>query len=44
MDIARVDLGMIDGTQGMEDYINKIKNNSYEQFLKNKLEYNSSSQ
>ena len=43
MDIARVNLGMIDGTQGMEDYIDKIKNNSYEEFLKYKLEYNNQS-
>ena len=40
MDIARVNLGMIDGTQGMEDYIDKIKNNNYGEFLKYKLEYN----
>ena len=38
MDIARVNLGMIDGTQEKENYINKIKNDSYEQFLKGKLE------
>ena len=43
MDIARVNLGMIDGTQGMEDYIDKIKNNNYGEFLKYKLEYNNNS-
>jgi len=31
LDIARVNLGMIDGTQDMESYINKIKNETYEQ-------------
>ena len=39
LDIARVNLGMIDGTQGIEDYVKKIKNDTYEQFLKTKLEY-----
>ena len=29
LDIARVNLGMIDGTQDMESYINKIKNKTY---------------
>ena len=43
MDIARVNLGMIEGTQGMEDYIDKIKNNNYGEFLKYKLEYNNNS-
>ena len=43
MDIARVNLGMIKGTEGMEDYINLIKNNDYDKFLKDKLEYKQSS-
>ena len=43
MDIARVNLGMIEGTQGIEDYIDKIKNNNYGEFLKYKLEYNNNS-
>ena len=43
MDIARVNLGMIKGTEGMEEYINQIKNNDYDKFLKDKLEYKQSS-
>ena len=44
LDIARVNLGMIDGTQDMDSYINKIKGESYEQFLKTKLEYSQQNQ
>jgi len=44
LDIARVNLGMIDGTQDMESYINKIKGESYEQFLKTKIEYSQQNQ
>lgn len=39
LDIARVNLGMIDGKQGEKDYIKKINSETYEQFLKSKLEY-----
>jgi hypothetical protein len=44
LDIARVNLGMIDGTQDMDSYINKIKGESYEQFLKTKIEYSQQNQ
>jgi hypothetical protein len=44
LDIARVNLGMIDGTQDMESYINKIKSETYEQFLKTKIEYSQQNQ
>ena len=43
MDIARVNLGMIKGTESIEDYINLIKQNDYDKFLKDKLEYKQSS-
>ena len=44
LNIARVNLGMIDGTQDMESYINKIKSETYEQFLKTKIEYSQQNQ
>lgn len=39
MDIARVNLGMIKGTQGMKDFITKMTSDDYDQFLKWKLLY-----
>ena len=38
LNIARVNFGMIDGTQDMESYINKIKSETYDRFLKTKIE------
>jgi tetratricopeptide (TPR) repeat protein len=39
LDIARVNLGMIRGTQGMPDYINLIKKSAFPDMLKMKLKY-----
>lgn len=39
LDLARVNLGMIKGTQGLGDLIKLSKNCSYQDFLKMKLKY-----
>ncbi len=39
LDIARVNLGMIKGSQGMSEYIKLINNSQYSDFLKMKLKY-----
>lgn len=39
LDIARVNLGMIRGTQGISDYIKTIQSTDYQGFLKMKLKY-----
>jgi len=39
LDIARVNLGMIRGSQGMNDYIKLINNTEFSDFLKMKLKY-----
>lgn len=39
LDIARVNLGMIRGTQGMAEYIKTSTNTNYQGFLKMKLKY-----
>jgi tetratricopeptide (TPR) repeat protein len=39
LDLARVNLGMIRGTQGLNDLIKLSKNSSYQDFLKMKLKY-----
>ena len=39
LDIARVNLGMIRGSQGMNEYIKLINNTEYSDFLKMKLKY-----
>ena len=39
LDIASVNLGMIRGSQAMNDYIKLINNSEYEDFLKLKLKY-----
>lgn len=39
LDIARVNLGMIIGTQGMESYVKMIKEDDYRDFLGSKLKY-----
>lgn len=39
LDIASVNLGMIRGSQSMNDYIKLINNSEYEDFLKLKLKY-----
>jgi len=39
LDIARVNLGMIKGSQGMNEYIKLINNTQYSDFLKMKLKY-----
>lgn len=39
LDLARVNLGMIIGTQSEPSYVNLIKNSNYSEFLKQKLKY-----
>ena len=39
LDIGRVNLGMIRGTQEKNEYIQKIKTTNYSDFLKMKLKY-----
>jgi hypothetical protein len=39
LDIASVNLGMIKGSQSMNEYIKLINNSEYEDFLKMKLKY-----
>lgn len=39
LDLARVNLGMIRGTQGLGDLVKLSKNSSYQDFLKMKLKY-----
>jgi uncharacterized short protein YbdD (DUF466 family) len=39
LDIGRVNLGMIKGTQGMDKYIEMIKNSNSRTFLKSKLNF-----
>ena len=39
LDIGRVNLGMIKGTQEMKDYVGMIKHSDYRTFLKSKLNF-----
>lgn len=44
LDLARVNLGMIKGTKGMDDLIKMMKTSNYQDFLKTKLKYFADSQ
>jgi tetratricopeptide (TPR) repeat protein len=39
LDIARINLGMIRGTQGFNDFVSLMSNTHYSDFLKLKLKY-----